>query len=92
MKLCEKCGRQYHEENGSCPFCAAQGMSNDTVSIGLCILSALFPIVGVVYWALKYKETPKRARACGITAIVSWVVSFLVGFVVGFIGGLAGAL
>ena len=63
-------------------------MSYDTVSIGLCILSALFPIVGVVYWALKYKETPKRARACGITAIVSWVV----GFVVGFIGGLAGAL
>lgn len=51
---------------------------NDKPDIGLCILSALLPIFGVIYWPVKHKETPKKAMACGITGIVAWIVSFII--------------
>lgn len=49
----------------------------DEVSVGLCVLSALIPLFGVIYWPLKHKETPKKAKACGITALVSWEIGIL---------------
>lgn len=97
MKFCTKCGKELMDEAVVCPACgnmvaeenAPQTVSNDQVSVGLCVLSAFIPLFGIIYWALKYKETPKRAKACGITAIVAWVVSFVFGFVAGFVGALA---
>ena len=74
-----------------CPNCGcptASGKSNnlinnpdDEVNIGLCVLSALIPLFGLIYWGVKHKETPKKAKACGITALVAWGVSFLFSFV-----------
>ena len=50
---------------------------NDDVSVGLCIVCFLFPIVGLIYWIVKHKEKPKKSKACLITGIVSWVISFV---------------
>ena len=55
----------------------AQPMAGDEVSVGLCVLAALIPLFGIIYWPLKHKETPKKAKACGITAIVSWAIGIL---------------
>ena len=55
----------------------SQPVANDEVSIGLCVLSALIPLFGVIYWPIKHKETPKKAKACGITALVSWGIGIL---------------
>ena len=57
----------------------------DQVNIGLCVVSALIPLFGIIYWALKYKETPKKAKACGITAIVAYVISIVFGVICGLV-------
>ncbi len=85
MKYCSKCGKEIFEEEVYCPDCGCavvntttpQESENDQVSIGLCVISALFSLFGFIYWAVKHKETPKRARACGITAIIAWAVSYV---------------
>ena len=82
MKFCSKCGKEIVDEAIVCPNCGCAVVTpsssiNDEVSVGLCILSALIPLFGLIYWPLKHKEAPKRAQACGITAIVAWVVSFV---------------
>ena len=52
-------------------------VAKDNVSAGLCVLSAIIPLFGVIYWAVKASETPNRAKACGITALISWGESIL---------------
>ena len=93
MKFCSKCGKEILDEAVVCPGCGCavtsapqsnqatyQGYNPpvvDEVNIGLCVLAALIPIFGVIYWPLKHNETPKKAKACGITALVSWGVGIL---------------
>lgn len=60
----------------------------DQVNIGLCVVSALIPLFGIIYWALKYKETPKKAKACGITAIVAYGISIVFGVICGLASSL----
>ena len=96
MKYCSKCGKELIDEAVICPGCGcvvnqslnAVQPEDDEVSVGLCIVSALFPLFGFIYWAIQYKKTPKKAKACGVTAIVAWVVSFCIGFIIGFTGAL----
>lgn len=96
MKFCTHCGKQLMDEAVICPGCgcpttnqfqtvqptAAQYQNGDTVSGGLCVLSALIPLFGIVYWIANYRETPRKAKACGVTAIVAWVVSFVISMVI----------
>ena len=91
MKFCSKCGKELMDEAVVCTGCgcavanAPQAMQTatpvtpvvDEVSVGFCVLSAFVPLFGLIYWAMKYKETPKKAKACGITALVAWGVSML---------------
>ena len=96
MKFCTKCGKEIYDEAVICPNCGCavantvtkQNTEEDQVSIGLCVLAALIPLFGIIYWPLKHRETPKKAKACGITAIISWAVSFVIGFVIGLAGTL----
>ena len=86
MKFCSKCGKELVDEAVVCPNCGCavvaptvpQAVTGDKVSIGLCVLAALIPLFGVIYWPVKHKVTPKKAMACGIVGIVSWLVSFLI--------------
>ena len=90
MKVCSKCGKELVDEAVVCPACGCAVKSEmpeptpapkpaepDEVNIGFCVLSALIPLFGVIYWAIKHKETPKKAKACGITALISWGVGII---------------
>ena len=85
MKFCSKCGKEIMDDAVICLNCgcmvenAMSQKAPDQVSVGLCILSALIPLVGIIYWPVNHSKTPKRAKACGITAIVAWVVYMIVG-------------
>ena len=93
--FCSKCGTEISDEAVVCVHCGCavaptetkpeKPAEEDKVSIGFCILSFFVPLFGIIYWALKYKETPKKAKACGITGIVSWVLSFIFSFVFSFV-------
>ena len=87
MKFCSKCGKEILEEAVVCPNCGCAVSNNvasanhviaaDEVSVGLVVLSVVIPLFGVIYWAVKHKETPKKAKACGIAGLISWGVSIL---------------
>ncbi|MGM9645732.1 MAG: zinc-ribbon domain-containing protein [Eubacteriales bacterium] len=78
MKFCSKCGKEIMDEAVVCPNCgcpvADQNNSKDQVNIGLCIVSALIPCVGIIWWIAKRKENPKEAKACGIVGIVAFII------------------
>lgn len=50
---------------------------DDSVSVGLVILSVFIPVFGIIYWPVKAKTRPKCARACGIASLIAWGLSFL---------------
>ena len=78
MRFCQYCGKEVMDEAVLCVHCGCSLGKHynlvDEVSVGLCVLSAFFPIFGFVYWPVNHSKTPKRAAACGITAIVAFVV------------------
>ena len=84
MKYCSKCGKELFDEAIICPGCGCAVVNpeinqiDDKANVGLCILSALIPLFGFLYWAVKHKESPKKAQACGTTAIISFVVSLTI--------------
>lgn len=76
MKFCQHCGKQLLDEAVICPGCgcavpAANAAAADEVNIGFVILSVFIPLFGFIYWAINAKTYPKRARACGIAAIIA---------------------
>ena len=83
MKYCSKCGNEMVDDAVVCPSCGCMVVEptspqlNDKANVGLCVLSALIPLFGVIYWPVKHKESPKKAQACGITALIAWAIYFL---------------
>lgn len=95
MAFCSKCGTEIPTGSQFCPKCGARiGESNCITnstdssagaSIGLKIVSFLFPIIGwILYFAYK-GEQPVKAGDC---AKFAWI-GFGAGFVVTFISELA---
>lgn len=76
MKFCQKCGHEIMDEAVICPHCGCSVATTvtepDVISVGLCVLAAFIPLFGIIYWPIEHKNTPKKARACGITALISW--------------------
>lgn len=82
MKFCQHCGKELFDEAVVCPGCGCAVQTtpavDESVSVGLVILSALIPLFGIIYWPVKAKTRPKCALACGIAAIIGWVIGFLI--------------
>ena len=88
MKFCTRCGKELFDEAVICPNCGCStgnsniskvvNSENDQANVGLCILAALIPLFGFIYWPVKHKESPKKAQACGITAIIAWAIWFVI--------------
>jgi hypothetical protein len=47
---------------------------NDKINLGLCLVSFLIPLFGLIYWLVKYKEVPEKAQAIGIMAVISLTI------------------
>ena len=87
MKYCQHCGRELMDEAVICPGCGCSVQTtndtqadevDDTVSVGMVVLSVLIPLVGLIYWPVKAKTRPKSAKACGIAAIIAWIIYILI--------------
>ena len=86
MKFCRYCGKEHLDEAVICPHCgcatkeenrAPSAETNDSISIGLVVLSIFIPLFGIIYWPVMAKSRPRCAKTCGIAAIISWAVYFV---------------
>ncbi len=82
--FCSKCGAKVDDEAVVCVQCgcalrqsSVSTSQDDEVNVGLCILSFFIPLFGIIYWPIMSSVAPKKARACGITGIVSGILSLL---------------
>ena len=100
MKFCCHCGKEIMDEAVICPGCgcsvqtvnnAQKGEVDQSVSVGLVILSLLFPLFGGIYFFAALKTRPICSLTCGIAAVASWYMGipyFVYGFIVGFLNAL----
>ena len=90
MKYCSKCGKELVDEAVFCTGCgcsvdynmnSAKPQEEDKVSVGFCILAFFIPLFGLIYWAIKRTETPKKANAIGLCALISIGLNIVVSIV-----------
>lgn len=88
--FCSKCGHELVDEAIVCTKCGC-GVNTchtvknivpekDEADVGLIILSVIVPIIGLVLWVLKNKETPNAAKAYGTAALIVcgvWIALYL---------------
>ena len=92
MKYCSRCGKELLDDAIFCTNCGCAvdpsirfvRNEEDKVSVWFCVLAFLIPIFGLIYWAIKREETPKKANAVGITALISWVASIIMSVITSF--------
>lgn len=73
MKFCQYCGQQLVDQAVVCIHCGCSTgplPKKDKISIFLCILLGHCWVAALIYWAVKQKETPRRAKAVAISAIL----------------------
>ena len=84
-KFCPNCGEPVRLENRTGytsmeDYASDNGYAyyeEDRASIGLCVVSFLFPFMGVIFYFMKRRMTPKKAKACLITGIVSFILNLI---------------
>lgn len=84
MKHCTKCGQELEDNALYCTVCGASTQSNggnttveDKNSVGFNILSFFFPLVGLILYIVWKKETPIKAKGCGIWALVGFILGLV---------------
>lgn len=93
MKNCRKCGAETGGKAEICPNCGEpfalkDGQSvKEKVNVFLCILSALIPIVGLVFYLVWKKDRPRQSKISGICALVAFIAEMIAGIVMGFYAG-----
>ena len=79
MKFCSRCGEEIRDEAMICSSCGCivgppmtpQKPEKDGSGGWLCVLAALIPPFGLIYWQVMYYKAPVRATECGMIAIIS---------------------
>lgn len=56
--------------------------TQDKVNVWLLILGFLFPLIGLILFIALRKETPKKANAIGIAALIGFVLGFIISIIV----------
>jgi hypothetical protein len=82
MKFCSHCGAEIDDDAVICIKCGCQVAkietgkigANDKPSVGLAVLSFIFPIVGLILFLVWKNTRAKRAKSCGLGALVGVIV------------------
>ena len=73
---CARCGKRVSKWAVTCPRCGCDVV--DKVNWGYCLLAFLIPLFGWIYWPVKAKKAPKKAKACGIAAILGFIFNLVI--------------
>ena len=94
MKICNHGGVQTSDDSVFCPNCGQEITSapipgkEDKPSVGLNILSFLFPVVGLILYLVQKKETPVRAKKIGKWALIGFIIGVVLSIALSVIVGL----
>ena len=85
------------EHAQACPKCGArQGVVSSNLSsaiedkepsVGLNIVSFLWPFVGLILYLVYHEKSPRRAKECGKWALIGLIVGIVLGILLGLIVG-----
>jgi flagellar FliL protein len=81
MKYCSYCGAEVNDEAVVCIKCGCSVSNttnqvigivnpNDAPSKGFAVLSFFLPLVGFILWLVWNNSSPKKAKSCGIGALI----------------------
>lgn len=86
---CRHCGKQIPEDNIKCPECGYNLKRNQTSSsidyfelIMVCGCSFLFPIVGLIIWAVTKRDNYKNSKSALVSALVGIGTQILLVFLI----------
>ena len=98
---CRECGEMISESAPTCPKCGArQGLTSSgssfasedkDPSVGLNVVSFLWPLVGLILYLVYHDKSPRRAKDCGKWALIGLAVSVVIGIIAAIIIGAAAA-
>ena len=86
---CRNCGVPMDDNAGFCPRCgcAVDGRApvgqrmpmeqGDASSGGFAVLGFFFPIVGLILYLVWHQDFPRKARSCGVGALVGVIVEVI---------------
>jgi flagellar FliL protein len=102
MKYCSHCGAEVNDEAVVCIKCGCSVSNttnqvlgivnpNDAPNKGFAVLGFFFPLVGFILWLVWNNSSPKKAKSCGIGALIGVIgipiiitgIFFVLTFVVG---------
>lgn len=94
---CPKCGKEIADESVFCGFCGARvngeegnpetqtnDSPEDNASCLLVGISFLFPIVGIIVYAINTKENPNKAKSCLKAALWGFGIGLAMNLIVAF--------
>lgn len=93
MKYCSKCGKEIMDDAVICPGCGCpqdnKALKNqaDSSSFGWAMLGFCIPIVGLILYLVRKKDTPLKAKSAGKGALVSLIISVIIYIVYAIILG-----
>ena len=77
---CKNCGNEMEEAASFCSHCgtrldgnANQSVSKDRSHLAFGFLCFFIPILGLIFFLVFEKKNPKRARACGVGALIGFI-------------------
>jgi len=84
--ICPNCGKELSDLAAVCINCGTSLKSADDKksaqpdkrSFILCAVAFFVPIFGFIFWATNSSITPKKAKACGIWAIIGSIAAVIV--------------
>lgn len=76
--FCRYCGKEINDNAVICVNCGCVvNTEEDKINIGLCILALIIPLFGIIFFGVKYKNTPKSAKAVGICGLISLILNVI---------------
>lgn len=77
-QFCKKCGAEIPQGSTFCPQCGTPAGAGEGASVGLKIISFLFPIIGWILYFVFKSENIVKAKDCGMWGLIGFGVGMLI--------------
>ena len=99
MAFCSNCGKEIDDETDFCPNCGTRVIKTEKQTevkvqttpeentTGFAVIGFLFPMVGLILWAVWKKSNPKRSKSTIKGTLIGFAVGIVLSILLAVIGG-----